>query len=190
MAAPVQETMLDSSPRTRRYFRKSNALFLQLPLFSAHAEVFPLRAAAVSEVLALLRARGGISEGYEPPVPRELSSPRTRRYFLVTVRFAGRDALFSAHAEGFPVDLFTLHRHACSSPRTRRYFRKSNALFLQLPLFSAHAEVFPARSSSRSSRLALLRARGGISLPTTVFTPKTPPGSHRGSPSARWRRQY
>ena len=71
-----------SSPRTRRYFRPGAAPGWCGGLFSAHAEVFPASAGMVWSVIALLRARGGIST---PTVVRRRtprSSPRTRRYFL------------------------------------------------------------------------------------------------------------
>ncbi|HAT1548817.1 TPA: hypothetical protein I8X58_001906 [Corynebacterium striatum] len=92
--------------------------------------------------------------------------------------------LFSAHAEVFPIhDHFhTLSesllrarggisgggkrsKHKInSSPRTRRYFLRQRLRAAGQRLFSAHAEVFPLTSGVYYYRLALLRARGGISI--------------------------
>ena len=52
-----------SSPHTRRYFRFTTGHVLPVPLFSAHAEVFP------SSQLSAVKSAG--------------SSPHTRRYFLI-----------------------------------------------------------------------------------------------------------
>ncbi|BAQ21105.1 hypothetical protein cgR_6043 [Corynebacterium glutamicum R] len=50
-----------SSPHTRRYFRQSAHHLPHRPLFSAHAEVFPMISPLVCHALSLLRTRGGIS---------------------------------------------------------------------------------------------------------------------------------
>ena len=52
--------------------------------------------------MALLRARGGISNGQLFVSSRCNSSPRTRRYFLSQGNGPSRGRLFSAHAEVFP----------------------------------------------------------------------------------------
>ena len=137
------KTSPSSSPRTRRYFPSTARYFLQLRLFSAHAEVFPQPKTIYAAREALLRARGGISDGLDGAKAAMDSSPRTRRYFQIPCLAVVVVDLFSAHAEVFPsyethaattVSLlrarggisdkaapFTLS--AYSSPRTRRYFR-------------------------------------------------------------------
>ena len=152
-----------SSPRTRRYFRGSHGATGAAMLFSAHAEVFPIRSCVVFVCCTLLRARGGISI-CPPYMKYELdSSPRTRRYFLTTQGPDFQALLFSAHAEVFPKT--SACQSSCtsllrarggisaydpglvpdriSSPRTRRYFQ----VYLMASI----------------KKYALLRARGGIS---------------------------
>ena len=70
-----------SSPRTRRYFHLKLTLTLVVGLFSAHAEVFPPANLVLRAILALLRARGGISTATSLAMLANASSPRTRRYF-------------------------------------------------------------------------------------------------------------
>ena len=72
-------------------------------LFSAHAEVFPLILRLPVPSSALLRARGGISIVRTGRAMIELSSPRTRRYFLDPFDVYFTYKLFSAHAEVFPI---------------------------------------------------------------------------------------
>ncbi len=55
-----------------------------------------------------------------------------------------------------------------SSPRTRRYFRSPPPTHGPRGLFSAHAEVFPLPVNLRLLKIALLRARGGISTQLTA----------------------
>ena len=172
-----------SSPRTRRYFLPSLRMQMKQTLFSAHAEVFPTRRASSTWRSALLRARGGISNVSWLQMERNVSSPRTRRYFPHHAAAGGHVELFSAHAEVFPcvvppwnVGWALLRARGgisspyggsqtteSSSPRTRRYFRAvvwPHSLSL---LFSAHAEVFPPASPPPKTGQSLLRARGGIS---------------------------
>ena len=91
------------------------------------------------------------------------SSPRTRRYFRKLAISPSTAALFSAHAEVFHMSTHKVEARADSSPRTRRYFRRKCSPFHPALLFSAHAEVFLGRRLCCGLRLALLRARGGIS---------------------------
>ena len=98
----MYESMGNSSPHTRRYFRRWYQNRLRVALFSAHAEVFPGQCHSRWRGQSLLRTRGGISltepvEGYYID-----SSPHTRRYFLLARICAPITALFSAHAEVFP----------------------------------------------------------------------------------------
>ncbi|BAQ21107.1 hypothetical protein cgR_6045 [Corynebacterium glutamicum R] len=133
--------------------------------------------------MSLLRTRGGISKTGTTDVERAISSPHTRRYFLDPPAYEALVALFSAHAEVFPLPRGTLEAHhpllrtrggisshvlsngfpARSSPHTRRYFRKSPPEFRWRSLFSAHAEVFPAITVEELATTSLLRTRGGIS---------------------------
>src|SRR5699024_4303808 len=134
--------------------------------------------------MALLRTRGGISRA---PIRWTIycrSSPHTRRYFQ---RAPGRRramALFSAHAEVFPLFLMVrldassllrtrggisagatvLNSSEPSSPHTRRYFLSCLVLWVTPILFSAHAEVFPLHGFTRWRKQPLLRTRGGISF--------------------------
>ena len=174
---------MDSSPRTRRYFRTLRPEGSWSRLFSAHAEVFPPTRVWFPHRSTLLRARGGISHHDHPERPRHHSSPRTRRYFPVRQTHGYLHSLFSAHAEVFPslvrrgarsppllrarggISLLTRgdDGEGDSSPRTRRYFLRPGASPRRRRLFSAHAEVFPCRTYSTRSSPPLLRARGGIS---------------------------
>ena len=133
---------------------------------------------------SLLRARGGISFCRIMPRLWWGSSPRTRRYFLCMRLICLMVCLFSAHAEVFPtvaqnlLNTATLLRarggisHAVhyknsrlpSSPRTRRYFQLRSNPPMGCNLFSAHAEVFPRLLVKIRGSMALLRARGGISV--------------------------
>ena len=97
----LQLTELISSPRTRRYFLRTAGMGYEQILFSAHAEVFPLRSWGLITVIALLRARGGISVLTGVWNGIKDSSPRTRRYFLMRLRAVMLSWLFSAHAEVF-----------------------------------------------------------------------------------------
>ena len=72
---------LISSPHTRRYFHGSARVKNYASLFSAHAEVFPRLQVDKSEITALLRTRGGISEAIIYIHAARYSSPHTRRYF-------------------------------------------------------------------------------------------------------------
>ncbi|BAQ21103.1 hypothetical protein cgR_6041 [Corynebacterium glutamicum R] len=152
-------------------------------LFSAHAEVFPVRDWLTRVGNSLLRTRGGISNIIEARTWRTDSSPHTRRYFLWTCGNRMDLALFSAHAEVFPIyDRRIARLNALlrtrggisakegflrdptgSSPHTRRYFHSPPGVLLHLRLFSAHAEVFPAYAIPCFLPDALLRTRGGIS---------------------------
>ena len=175
--------VLPSSPRTRRYFPGDRRRIADRALFSAHAEVFPLKRSVKRLAKALLRARGGISQLKSPWSPTAASSPRTRRYFRYGDVLTRRVALFSAHAEVFPakalarISTTPLLRArggisptaaVCipvdvSSPRTRRYFQGPLQHRPRRSLFSAHAEVFPEGWRACPGTGALLRARGGIS---------------------------
>ena len=93
---------MNSSPRTRRYFRVGDGSTHPRVLFSAHAEVFPALHSAAIHAVPLLRARGGISGWRLADHKDHGSSPRTRRYFRLTLPSMCCPALFSAHAEVFP----------------------------------------------------------------------------------------
>ena len=80
----VRGRRMGSSPRTRRYFRLHGGRDAAPNLFSAHAEVFPCINHSTNQVMALLRARGGISCIFYGAVVSVDSSPRTRRYFLLS----------------------------------------------------------------------------------------------------------
>ena len=67
-----------------------------------------------------------------------------------------------------------------SSPHTRRYFQSRASPFSFFELFSAHAEVFPPQSAQKRQQQALLRTRGGISIPLLERRPVL-----RSSPHAR-----
>ena len=173
----------NSSPRTRRYFRVGSGYRRSAPLFSAHAEVFPLLELVTKDDPTLLRARGGISHDRSGLRAGVFSSPRTRRYFLNRAPGSFGAHLFSAHAEVFPLQMrgkisalsllrarggisefkVPLERAMNSSPRTRRYFPHPRRRSPQAGLFSAHAEVFPMMTFRLLSIVSLLRARGGIS---------------------------
>ena len=140
---PMKHAGRISSPHTRRYFYYGGCGRLIVRLFSARAEVFPGLMAWSRGSGPLLRTRGGISFGTTGILPRDFSSPHTRRYFPLKADFNTTTALFSAHAEVFPgsgIDIscqMTLLRTrggismqykarrilADSSPHTRRYFR-------------------------------------------------------------------
>ena len=81
--------MVDSSPRVRRYFHAFASHAGRKPLFSARAEVFPIRAAVSSSTSTLLRACGGISFSLSDRPWYRSSSPRVRRYFHGSLRVAG-----------------------------------------------------------------------------------------------------
>ena len=140
--ADVLEAEVCSSPHTRRYFLVVGPFGLRVPLFSAHAEVFPPYSPPKPALTALLRTRGGISIEWAGIHANSLSSPHTRRYFLGTSRYGFTAGLFSAHAEVFPCADRTadfgnallrtrggISQPLCSrlgsrgsSPHTRRYF--------------------------------------------------------------------
>ena len=152
----------DSSPHTRRYFRRIRRVMAFDPLFSAHAEVFPIKAYNKGTPIALLRTRGGISAAIKAPYEKNLSSPHTRRYFPpwpVRLRCV---ALFSAHAEVFPPRL--RQRGYCHPLlRTRGGISFPHWQSLLHPYFSAHAEVFLGKAMPWIDGESLLRTRGGIS---------------------------
>ena len=197
-----------SSPRTRRYFQGSSPWWLPSWLFSAHAEVFPTPVAPCDHPDSLLRARGGISPRVSASTAPAPSSPRTRRYFPHRHRGGAAAALFSAHAEVFPIrpgwsfDDLTLLRarggisiatslrsgKAASSPRTRRYFLAGRIAKGVRILFSAHAEVFPLATMGECEARALLRARGGISTmsPKAVDSFGSSPRTRRYFRSQQW----
>ena len=132
-----------SSPHTRRYFPSPGARYPGQLLFSAYAEVFPIRNLVPAQQRALLRIRGGISTYGQSLKVENYSSPHTRRYFRAGPPVAGGEHLFSAYAEVFPrwpsrrgrrasllrirggISLFTGTRATppASSPHTRRYFQ-------------------------------------------------------------------
>ena len=153
------------------------------PLFPAHAGVFPKRIVIDSGMEPLPRARGGISSYLSNARRNGVSSPRTRGYFLESVRRPRHYRLFPAHAGvfhtsprdsrrkialprargGISVWEALLRRGACSSPRTRGYFRLHGPRDRQSLLFPAHAGVFPWTIGAHFRCGALPRARGGIS---------------------------
>ena len=179
----ITRTAQHSSPHTRRYFQRISHKPADNNLFSAHAEVFPKKSGIGSPAISLLRTRGGISGVTYQRRLVPLSSPHTRRYFLLCELPALLGCLFSAHAEVFPDTgsvlrlgqallrtrggISRFHRHPSlqqrSSPHTRRYFPPPQPLQRAGALFSAHAEVFPRDVHSRTSPQTLLRTRGGIS---------------------------
>ena len=150
-----------SSPHTRRYFRPGRAPLRLLPLFSAHAEVFPTHHAQHHEHHPLLRTRGGISCKRRLLRDGLRSSPHKRRHFPRITREKLTLRLFSAHAEVFPRWGFVLgvrfallrtrggispskaqtEAERASSPHTRRYFQPAPLQHDGRGLFSAHAEV-------------------------------------------------
>ena len=170
------------------------------PLFPAHAGVFPKRIVIDSGMEPLPRARGGISSYLSNARRNGVSSPRTRGYFLESVRRPRHYRLFPAHAGVFPcgkrscgaaralprarggISGYMGHAtvRAFSSPRTRGYFRASCRPTFCRALFPAHAGVFPSSSSSVVSRATLPRARGGISAEST-----SPHHPQRSSPRTR-----
>ena len=172
-----------SSPRTRRYFQCWGFSRDVWPLFSAHAEVFPLRLLRLLRSRPLLRARGGISAKKGPHPVQGGSSPRTRRYFPHSGATFSHHALFSAHAEVFPRSVSTnsvtdtlfrarggispiMGRETIagnSSPRTRRYFLADTAPPGPLAPFSARTEVFPHGSllvRGSTSSFPRIRSKG------------------------------
>ena len=187
MSEPLAGSV-DSSPRTRRYFRSASRLCAHRRLFPAHAGVFPDRPHRRPTRWSLPRARGGISRGLWRNTENTISSPRTRGYFRgVGIRSSIR-ALFPAHAGVFP------YRRGChplgsplprarggssatgqpsgiittSSPRTRGYFWLGRTEARHGCLFPAHAGVFPVAPSDRAACVPLPRARGGISVGKNV----------------------
>ena len=70
------------SPRTRRCFRHLRHSRHRAVVFSAYAEVFPLRELEYFAGERFLRVRGGVSKVLGSPIPREPFSPRTRRCFF------------------------------------------------------------------------------------------------------------
>ena len=139
----MYESMGNSSPHTRRYFRRWYQNRLRVALFSAHAEVFPGQCHSRWRGQSLLRTRGGISELNKALAELGTSSPHTRRYFRRRLLLCRAWLLFSAHAEVFPLrsrsraTTSTLlrtrggisywrgyaRRLRHSSPHTRRYFQ-------------------------------------------------------------------
>ena len=136
----------DSSPRARRYFRGTWIDPADQQLFSACAEVFPLKPGLRKPGRTLLRVRGGISKVRAFLECGITSSPRARRYFLGSKGGAHLSSLFSACAEVFPKTprLFRKAKallrvrggisalivnpvdYVRSSPRARRYFRRGH----------------------------------------------------------------
>ena len=172
-----------SSPRTRRYFQARTHPKLSQQLFSAHAEVFPVIWPDSRSRTPLLRARGGISyrKRRTPPPHRlfsahaEVFPAKNRRGLLLTSLLRARGGISNNPRLAAPVD--------GSSPRTRRYFRRTLYARRWRNLFSAHAEVFPALSAPYLTGLALLRARGGISISCNL-------GSLNVNSSPRTRRYF
>ena len=132
---------VNSSPHTRRYFRRLHRELVKADLFSAHAEVFPALFRGVATSRALLRTRGGISAMVTEWHGDKCSSPHTRRYFPAVYWDTKPGWLFSAHAEVFPIFCYTSHSWRggisltgttvgdldVSSPHTRRYFQARTA---------------------------------------------------------------
>ena len=138
---------------------------------------------------SLLRTRGGISKIITGIFWLIISSPHTRRYFLVLSTELKLKRLFSAHAEVFPhikagrpgarpllrtrggisIMLIMSQMPTASSPHTRRYFQEIDMENDPEVLFSAHAEVFPWYRRQFSDMTPLLRTRGGISTRAAMY---------------------
>ena len=172
-----------SSPRTRGYFQQGLRIHPIQPLFPAHAGVFPVLITGACGLMALPRARGGISMVKGIISGAMSSSPRTRGYFRQHFSGICPNPLFPAHAGVFPRSsrspslIVSLPRarggisaldqyqrlNGSSSPRTRGYFLILFASLAMVLLFPAHAGVFPTAIQMCLSRFPLPRARGGIS---------------------------
>ena len=162
---------LDSSPRTRGYFRGAPSGGSTPKLFPAHAGVFLIAVIPKRISATLPRARGGIS--VVPPVveARRSSSPRTRGYFQRAPERPANVPLPRARG-GISRPQYPPPVHAPSSPRTRGYFRVGRPIVGAIALFPAHAGVFP--NPQRGCRLfrPLPRARGGISAIRLPYNPE------------------
>ena len=173
MSEPLAGSV-DSSPRTRRYFRSASRLCAHRRLFPAHAGVFPVAFGETTKIPSLPRARGGISEAWAFDQVSGHSSPRTRGYFHIGEGATLWDLLFPAHAGVFPrlasrqasspplprarggiSGLDELRRATgASSPRTRGYFQTHSGVvdfFATLPR---------ARGGISVDRLNVSRMRG------------------------------
>ena len=100
MSEPLAGSV-DSSPRTRRYFRSASRLCAHRRLFPAHAGVFPDRPHRRPTRWSLPRARGGISNHPAFTSRPVGSSPRTRGYFRDWPAVRHHHHLFPAHAGVF-----------------------------------------------------------------------------------------
>ena len=72
-------------------------------VFSAQAEVFPIRSYSYEVKVCFLRASGGVSAQFGGSSSAVKFSPRKRRCFLRTSSFEKHCGVFSAQAEVFPV---------------------------------------------------------------------------------------
>ena len=91
------------SPRKRRCFPIFNSLLDEVIVFSAQAEVFPVDKLLASISAGFLRASGGVSSSRLGTCHPGKFSPRKRRCFYHQSVLMGRNQVFSAQAEVFPV---------------------------------------------------------------------------------------
>ena len=117
-----------SSPRMRGCFDYGERVLSRIPVFPAHAGVFPKLIARIVGYACLPRACGGVSGDVLNAAPRFLSSPRMRGCF----RFRIRMALIGL---GLP--------RACGGVSTHANDRTTNA-----GVFPAHAGVFLKSATS------------------------------------------
>ena len=94
--------MLFSLP-TQRCFPKLRHSNLQSSLFSAYAEVFPLRKRFGVQLATFLCLRRGVSRSTPQGAPLTCFSLPTQRCFQAEPRNRTSALLFSAYAEVFPV---------------------------------------------------------------------------------------
>ena len=178
-----------------------------IAVHSAHAEVRPTRRCARSCRLGPLRARGGTPVQQLPADLLGVSTPRTRRYALQSLRDGADELVHSAHAEvrpqvvdaragrrrplrargGTPSDSQSPSWIAPSTPRTRRYALGDAGSRLIARVHSAHAEVRPLGLGARADAVRPLRARGGTPSPacSAIAGLRSTPRTRRYAPLSR-----
>ena len=160
------------SPRKRRCFSSPSMSTAARAVFSAQAEVFPLRHSLAAVKRCFLRASGGVSLRWHQGQLQLSFSPRKRRCFLkhrVCIKIV---VVFSAQAEVFLFDdpvkegaksflrasggvstaPTAAKAAAAFSPRKRRCFYGEHYKTELMAVFSAQAEVFPLGCIERLRR--------------------------------------
>ena len=179
---------------TQRCFRLCQGSQSPRLLFSAYAEVFPIRNDKQRKKRPFLCLRRGVSDSIIGSNRSADFSLPTQRCFSLRARLLSRVRLFSAYAEVFPDAITTaqttaaflclrrgvsppLHRPGCPgtfSLPTQRCFTLLGESAGLLGLFSAYAEVFPTASRLSERKAAFLCLRRGVSWRRTIYPNRRP----------------